>query len=118
MFKYVRQFGDRLVQRKHYASEDIKNCLEHLQELRQMVHETWDERKDLLAQCFDFQVRSDCEGFYKGQIRLMSDLIDWQPLASLQLLSHSVLPMLQYPPPKLGTLKSPAVGQKTVERVA
>ena len=76
MFKYVRQFGDRLVQRKHYASDDIKNCLEHLQELRQMVHETWEERKDLLAQCFDFQVRFQCEGFYKGQIRPMYDQIN------------------------------------------
>ena len=80
MFKYVRQFGDRLVQRKHYASEDIKNCLEHLQELRQMVHETWEERKDLLAQCFDFQVRFSCERFCKGQIRPICDQINWQPL--------------------------------------
>ncbi len=57
MFKYVRQFGDRLVQRGHYASDDIKKSLQHTRDMRQEVHDTWEERKDLLAQCFDFQVK-------------------------------------------------------------
>lgn len=61
MFKYVRQFGDRLAQRGHYASDDIKSCLQHSGELRQNVQDTWEERKDLLAQCFDFQVGDVCK---------------------------------------------------------
>lgn len=45
-----------MVEQGHYASEDIKQCLEQLTEAKTQVETGWEERKTLLAQCFDLQV--------------------------------------------------------------
>ena len=40
----------------HFASPDVQQCLEELEQARVQVEMSWEERKTLLAQCFDLQV--------------------------------------------------------------
>nr|XP_002732400.1 PREDICTED: spectrin beta chain, non-erythrocytic 5-like [Saccoglossus kowalevskii] len=55
-FKYVSEFGENLINSNHYAVDDVKQTLHHLSEARQNLHQTWDEQKQLLAQCYDLMV--------------------------------------------------------------
>ncbi|XP_078000869.1 spectrin beta chain, non-erythrocytic 5-like isoform X3 [Glandiceps talaboti] len=55
-FKAVTEFGENLINSDHYASEDIKQTLQHLALARQNLYDTWEEQKQLLAQCYDLMV--------------------------------------------------------------
>ena len=58
MFQYLRGYGERLIQQDHYAKEEIRSSLKRLQDVKDRVNSVWRERKELLAQCFDLQVKS------------------------------------------------------------
>ncbi|XP_022090941.1 spectrin beta chain, non-erythrocytic 5-like isoform X2 [Acanthaster planci] len=59
MFQYLRGFGERLIQQDHYAKEELRASLKRLQDTKDHVVHVWQERKGLLAQCFDLQVFQD-----------------------------------------------------------
>ena len=55
-FHALKQHGDKLVQERHYASEDIQSELTHLDSTWRQLNEVWEDRRQLLAQCYDLQV--------------------------------------------------------------
>eukprot|EP00057_Strongylocentrotus_purpuratus_P010375 XP_011664849.1 PREDICTED: spectrin alpha chain, non-erythrocytic 1 [Strongylocentrotus purpuratus] len=55
-FESLYETSSSMVDQGHYASEDIKQCLDQLTEAKAQVETGWEERKTLLAQCFDLQV--------------------------------------------------------------
>ena len=57
-FKALKDQGLKLINDKHYASKDIQSMLTHLDEVQFTLSETWEDRKQLLAQCYDLQVRT------------------------------------------------------------
>lgn len=61
-FKALKEFGHKLVQQKHYAMELIEESIVHLEELRHMLIQAWEEKKQLLTQCRDLQIFKEvCE---------------------------------------------------------
>lgn len=44
------------MERDHFASADIRETVSHLDESWTQLNETWEERKQLLTQCYDLQV--------------------------------------------------------------
>ena len=55
-FHSLKQHGDKLVLEQHYASEDIQTELTHLDHTWRQLNEAWEDRRQLLAQCYDLQV--------------------------------------------------------------
>lgn len=55
-FSAVRDHGNKLVERKHYASEDIQKMIGQLDHTKLMLNAAWDKRNHLLTQCHDLQV--------------------------------------------------------------
>nr|XP_022333961.1 spectrin alpha chain, non-erythrocytic 1-like isoform X4 [Crassostrea virginica] len=55
-FAAVRDHGNKLVERKHYASEEIQKTTGQLDHTKLMLNAAWDKRNHLLTQCHDLQV--------------------------------------------------------------
>lgn len=55
-FSAVRDHGNKLVEKKHYASEDIQKMIGQLDHTKLMLNAAWDKRNHLLTQCHDLQV--------------------------------------------------------------
>ena len=59
----LHDHGDRLLQQKHFASGDIRGMMGELERDWNVLNETWEDRKQMLTQCYDLQVRSDTSGY-------------------------------------------------------
>ncbi|XP_048733527.1 spectrin alpha chain, non-erythrocytic 1-like isoform X2 [Ostrea edulis] len=55
-FAAVREHGNRLVEKKHYSSEEIQKMTGQLDHTKLMLNAAWDKRNHLLTQCHDLQV--------------------------------------------------------------
>lgn len=53
----MRDHGNKLVERKHYALEEIQKTTGQLDHTKLMLNAAWDKRNHLLTQCHDLQVR-------------------------------------------------------------
>lgn len=62
-FAAVREHGNRLVEKKHYSSEEIQKMTGQLDHTKLMLNAAWDKRNHLLTQCHDLQV-GDVLTFY------------------------------------------------------
>ncbi|XP_061836679.1 spectrin alpha chain, non-erythrocytic 1 isoform X1 [Nerophis lumbriciformis] len=61
-FQAFEQFGQQLLAQGHYASPDIKQRLEALDNERADLEKAWVQRRMMLDQCLEFQLFSrDCE---------------------------------------------------------
>ena len=56
-FRSLKQHGEKLVHERHYASADIQTQLTQLDSTWVQLNEAWEDRRQLLAQCYDLQVR-------------------------------------------------------------
>lgn len=52
-FQAFEQFGDQLVQNRHYASEDIKQRQQDVQQALRRLEEAWVARRKILDQCLE-----------------------------------------------------------------
>jgi len=52
----LKEHGEKLVSQNHFATSEIEKMLEHLDHTWTSVNETWEDRKQLLTQCYDLQV--------------------------------------------------------------
>eukprot|EP00731_Ephydatia_muelleri_P023860 Em0016g131a len=55
-FKMTAQFGQGLISSGHYASEEVKECLQALSNGRSSLVGSWEGRKAEFEQCMEFQV--------------------------------------------------------------
>ena len=56
-YQSLKEHGEKLLDKHHFASEDIQGILKQLDSTWITLNEAWDERKRLLTQCYDLQVR-------------------------------------------------------------
>lgn len=64
-FTSVREFGETLVSSGHFASSEIVSRLANLEESVEALLLCWNDRQDMLVQCYDLQVRGR-EGQMEG----------------------------------------------------
>ncbi|XP_061172689.1 spectrin beta chain, non-erythrocytic 5-like [Saccostrea echinata] len=55
-FAAVREHGNKLVEKKHYSSEEIQKTIGQLDHTKLMLNAAWEKRNHLLTQCHDLQV--------------------------------------------------------------
>ena len=55
-FNNTDKEGRTLIERNHYASDEIEGKLSNLIEAKNGVLTTWDERRTLYEQCMDLQI--------------------------------------------------------------
>ncbi|KAG1650604.1 Spectrin beta chain, non-erythrocytic 5 [Nymphon striatum] len=61
-FKSLKEFGRKHIQQKHYAMDAIEESIVLLEELRRVLVQTWEEKKQLLTQCRNLQTFKEvCE---------------------------------------------------------
>uniref|UniRef100_A0A183DQ64 SH3 domain-containing protein n=1 Tax=Gongylonema pulchrum TaxID=637853 RepID=A0A183DQ64_9BILA len=61
-FQAFEQFGNQLLNSHHYASENIKQRLEDVNNARQKLEDSWVYRRHILDQCLELQLfYRDCE---------------------------------------------------------
>ena len=53
-----RDYGERLTAQAHPAREQIGARLQELDQSWAAINQTWEDRKQLLTQCYDLQVRA------------------------------------------------------------
>ncbi len=52
----LKEHGDSLLDMRHYAVEEITLMIETLDQVWYKLNVTWEDRKQLLTQCYDLQV--------------------------------------------------------------
>lgn len=62
-FGKIREYGNKLINDKHYASEEIQKMIGQLDKTKLQLSAAWDKRQHLLQQCHEFRV---CHGFVIG----------------------------------------------------
>ncbi|XP_069119024.1 LOW QUALITY PROTEIN: spectrin beta chain-like [Argopecten irradians] len=55
-FAVVREFGNKLIENKHYAAEEIQKTIGQLDHTKLSLNGAWDKRNIVLTQCHDLQV--------------------------------------------------------------
>lgn len=61
-FQAFEQFGDQLIQNRHYASEDIKQRQQDVQNALRNLEDAWVARRKMLDQCLELQLfYRECE---------------------------------------------------------
>lgn len=61
-FQAFEQFGDQLIQNRHYASEDIKQRQRDVQQALRNLEDAWVARRKILDQCLELQLfYRECE---------------------------------------------------------
>lgn len=61
-FHAFEQFGNQLLNNRHYASADIKKRLDEVNDARQKLEDAWVRRRRILDQCLEVQLfYRDCE---------------------------------------------------------
>jgi spectrin alpha len=61
-FQAFEQFGDQLISSRHYASDDIKQRQQDVQQALKNLEDAWVERRKILDQCLELQLfYRDCE---------------------------------------------------------
>lgn len=58
-FQAFEQFGQQLLARGHYASPEIQQKLEALEQERADLEKAWVQRRMMLDQCLELQVSKD-----------------------------------------------------------
>ena len=51
-----QDYGEKLLSQNHFASEDIQHTVQQLDKVWTQLNEVWEDRKQLLTQCYDLQV--------------------------------------------------------------
>ena len=57
-YQQLKEDGTSMLNSNHYASEDIRSTLSQLDEQWRTLNETWEDRKQMLTQCYDLQVKN------------------------------------------------------------
>ena len=73
----LKAHGDTLVTGRHYASDDIERMLAELATVWQHLNETWEDRKQLLTQCYDLQVGTVITGGSLADELLQCSTVWW-----------------------------------------
>ncbi|CAD5229447.1 unnamed protein product [Bursaphelenchus okinawaensis] len=61
-FQAFQQFGNQLINNKHYATEDVKQRLQDVDQARQDLEQAWLNRRKVLDQCLELQLfYRECE---------------------------------------------------------
>ncbi|KAI6173416.1 Spectrin protein 1 [Aphelenchoides besseyi] len=61
-FQAFGQFGDQLIESRHYASDDIRQRMEDVDRARNDLEKAWAERRKILDQCLELQLfYRECE---------------------------------------------------------
>jgi spectrin alpha len=61
-FEAFKQFGSQLIKSNHYASDDVRQCLQNVNDQRQKLEDAWVRRRQILDQCLELQLfYRDCE---------------------------------------------------------
>lgn len=55
-FQAFEQFGDQLIQNRHYATEDIKQRQQDVQDALRKLEDAWVTRRKILDQCLELQL--------------------------------------------------------------
>ena len=55
-FAKIRDHGNGLITKEHYASEDIQKMIGQLDHTKLQLSAAWDKRQHLLLQCHDLRV--------------------------------------------------------------
>ncbi|XP_033735465.1 spectrin beta chain, non-erythrocytic 5-like isoform X2 [Pecten maximus] len=55
-FSAAREYGNKLIEYKHYASEEIQKTIGQLDHTKLSLNGAWDKRNVVLTQCHDLQV--------------------------------------------------------------
>ena len=56
-FSKVREHGNSLIDKKHYATEEIQKTVGQLDKTKLSLNGAWEKRNHLLKQCHDLRVR-------------------------------------------------------------
>lgn len=85
-FQAFEQFGDQLINNRHYASEDIKQRQQDVQQALRNLEDAWVARRKILDQCLELQLfYRECEQadqwmtaseFFKMLIKLIFNSIN------------------------------------------
>ena len=54
-----QEYGEKLVRQKNFRSDEIQATCQELDTVWANLNETWEDRKQLLTQCYDLQVTED-----------------------------------------------------------
>lgn len=67
-FQAFEQFGQQLLARGHYASPEIQQKLEALDRERADLEKAWVQRRMMLDQCLELQVKENTSYFSEDSI--------------------------------------------------
>ncbi|CAL1542371.1 unnamed protein product [Lymnaea stagnalis] len=55
-FSTIREYGNNLINEKHYATEEIQKMIKQLDRTKLALSGAWDKRNNLLTQCHNLQI--------------------------------------------------------------
>ena len=54
----LKEYGEELVRQKNFRADEIESTCRELDSVWAQLNETWEDRKQLLTQCYDLQVNN------------------------------------------------------------